>query len=342
AIVVMLGVNDRSPLRDRPPATKPSATPPDSEHPPPATAAPQHPPPGASYEFHTDKWAELYSKRIDDVITALKTRGVPIIWVGLPAVGGAKSTRDMIYLDELYRARADKAGIAYVDIWDGFVDDQGRYAQDGPDFEGQTRRLRTYDGVNFTKAGAEKLGHYVEHDLRRVLGSHVLPVALPGPEEQPPANDNVAGRPVIGPVVPLNSTNMEKGGQLLSAASHPTEGEADPLAKRVLNRGETIVAPRGRADDFSWPRPDISGTADTEAPPDTVPPKGAAANSGAEEGKKNTDKAATTKPSEATNRPTQPSPAPHVTTARPHRHVDQVNGAPRPPLPVGPATSNWR
>src|SRR5215813_9332498 len=71
AIVVMLGVNDRAPLRDRPPATKPSATPPDSEHPPPATAAPQHPPPGASYEFHTDKWAELYSKRIDDMIAAL-------------------------------------------------------------------------------------------------------------------------------------------------------------------------------------------------------------------------------------------------------------------------------
>jgi uncharacterized protein len=67
AIVVMLGVNDRSPLRDRPPATKPSTTPPDSEHPPPATAGPQHPPPGASYEFHTDKWAELYSKRIDDI-----------------------------------------------------------------------------------------------------------------------------------------------------------------------------------------------------------------------------------------------------------------------------------
>ena len=343
AIVVMLGVNDRSPLRERAPATKESTTPPDSEHPPPATVGPQHPPPGASYEFHTDKWAELYSKRIDDMIAALKTRGVPIMWVGLPAIRGAKSTSDMSYLDELYRARADKAGIAYVDIWDGFVDDQGRYVQDGPDFEGQTRRLRTYDGVNFTKAGAEKLGHYVEHDLRRVLGSHVLPVALPGPEEQPPASDNVAGRPVIGPVVPLNATNAEKGGQLLGAASHPTEGEADPLATRVLNRGEAIVAPRGRADDFSWPRPDISGTADTEALPDAVPPKGAAANSGAEDGKKNTDKAATTKSSEATNCPTQSSPTPHVTTARPHRHVDQVNGAPpRPPLPVGPATSNWR
>ena len=134
AIVVMLGVNDRSPLRDRPSATKPSTTPPDSEHPRPATAGPQHPSPGASYEFHTDKWAELYSKRIDDMIATLKTRGVPIMWVGLPAVRGAKSTSDMSYLDELYRARTDKAEIVYVDIWDGFVDDQGRYVQDAADF----------------------------------------------------------------------------------------------------------------------------------------------------------------------------------------------------------------
>ena len=316
-----------------------------NEHPPPATAGPQHPPPGATYEFHTDKWAELYSKRIDDMITTLKTRGVPIMWVGLPAIRGAKSTSDMSYLDELYRARADKAGIAYVDIWDGFVDDQGRYVQDGPDFEGQTRRLRTYDGVNFTKAGAEKLGHYVEHDLRRLLGNNVLPVALPGPEELPPANDSVAGRPVVGPVLPLNATNVEKGGQRLGAARDPDERQADPLATRVLNRGEAIVAPRGRADDFSWPRPDIGGTADTEALPDAVPPKkAAAANGGTEDGKKNnTDKAATTNSSEATNRPAQSSPPPHVTTARPHRHIDQVNGAPpRPPLPIGTAISNWR
>jgi len=82
AIVVMLGVNDRSPLRERAPATKASNAPADGEHPSPATVGPQHPPAGATYEFHTDKWAELYSKRIDDMITTLKTRGVPIMWVG--------------------------------------------------------------------------------------------------------------------------------------------------------------------------------------------------------------------------------------------------------------------
>ena len=152
AIVVMLGVNDRLPLRDRVPATKGTTTLPDSDHPASAAVEVQRRPPGGNYEFHTDKWAELYSKRIDDMIAALKTKGVPIVWVGLPAIRGAKSTSDMSYLDELYRARAEKAGITYVDVWDGFVDDQGLYAQQGPDFQGQTRRLRTYDGVNFTKA----------------------------------------------------------------------------------------------------------------------------------------------------------------------------------------------
>ena len=57
----------------------------------------------------------------------------------------------MSYLDELYRERAERAGIIYVDIWDGFVDEEGRYAMQGPDFEGQIRRLRTPDGVYFTK-----------------------------------------------------------------------------------------------------------------------------------------------------------------------------------------------
>ena len=284
AIVVMLGVNDRSSLRERAPPAK-EATSPSDAHPGPAaaTAAPRQPP-SASFEFHTDKWAELYSKRIDDMIAALKARGVPIIWVGLPAIRGAKSTTDMSYLDELYRARADKAGIAYVDIWDGFVDDQGRYVQDGPDFEGQTRRLRTYDGVYFTKAGAEKIGHYVEHDLRRVLSSHVLPVALPGPEEQSPAKD------AVGPVLPLNATGTEKSGELVGAAKQPAEREAAPLAARVLNRGEAVVAPRGRADDFSWPRSNTSSEGDMEPTADAVRPTGSASE-------------LDEKPGNATNRP---------------------------------------
>src|SRR4029078_1114466 len=45
-------------------------------------------------EFRTDQWAEIYSKRIDDTIAALKSKGVPVFWVGLPSIRGTKSTAD--------------------------------------------------------------------------------------------------------------------------------------------------------------------------------------------------------------------------------------------------------
>jgi hypothetical protein len=186
------------------------------------------------------------------MIAALKSKGVPVLWVGLPALRGTKSTADMAYLDELYRERAEKAGIVYVDIWDGFVDDQGRYAVEGPDFEGQTRRLRTGDGVHFTKAGAVKLASYVDLELRRVMLNHVLPVALPGPEEKSPVKPG-APRPDVGPVLPLTTSSSDAGG-LLGAGGNPPPAP-DPVAAKVLSRGDPIPPAAGRADDFSWPRP---------------------------------------------------------------------------------------
>ncbi len=213
---------------------------------------------GGTFEFHTDKWAEVYGRRIDEMINALKAKGVPILWVGLPSLRGTKSTSDMAYLDEIYRERAEKAGIAYVDIWDGFVDEQGRYTVQGPDFEGQTRKLRTPDGVHFTKAGAVKLASYVDQELRRVMSRGVMPVALPGPDAAPKPAAAVGGRPEIGPVVPLVSGpgrgDSDRSGDLLGGGRPAQLTSTDPVAAKVLSRGDAIAAPTGRADDFAWPR----------------------------------------------------------------------------------------
>jgi hypothetical protein len=404
AIVVMLGLNDRIALRERLPPPRPAApaagagqggagttpgTAPEGaatapEQPPAAGAeaarkpTPPPPPPapiyGPSYEFHVDKWGELYEKRIDEMIAALKSKGVPVLWVGLPSIRGAKSTTDMSYLDELYRARAEKAGIVYVDIWDGFVDEQGHYTQQGPDFEGQTRRLRTYDGVNFTKYGAEKLAHYVEHELRRVLTSHAVPVALPGPEEQAPAaKGSPDAKAAPGPVVPLNAAGNE-GGELLGAATRAApKKEPDPVAVRVLGRGEALAAPRGRADDFSWPRADIgSGGASNSATPPAASPAPPSGSSGKTE--TNKTEASKTEPSktepnkadankgdgnkgdakkaEPTKKPgagaaparaaDAPSSSPNPAPARPRQTNQELDGgpAPRPPAPVGSAAAH--
>ncbi|HEY1980674.1 MAG TPA: GDSL-type esterase/lipase family protein, partial [Xanthobacteraceae bacterium] len=291
AIIVMLGLNDRVSLRaSAPPPAAPQkkgetpaaaaqpaqASPPAQAPAPPDTDAAQpnnaavneaRVTPGGSYEFHTDQWALLYSKRIDDMIAALKAKGVPVLWVGLPALRGTKSTSEMSYLDELYRERAEKAGITYVDIWDGFVDERGQFAVQGPDFEGQIRRLRTGDGVHFTKPGAVKLASYVDHELRRLMSNHAMPVALPGPEENAPPKPGVAGRPDVGPVVPLASSGVKESGGDLLGAIRPAQATADPVAAKVLSRGDSIAAPAGRADDFSWPRP---GSA-ADATPDVAP-----------------------------------------------------------------------
>ncbi len=369
AIVIMLGINDRLPLREVIPPPRPAATPPapgqaatpaapaaaptaadtpahpDTEQPSAAKNDVQKRPPGGIYEFHTDRWGELYSKRIDDMIAAAKSKGVPVFWVGMPAVRGTKSTTDMSYLDELYRARAEKAGITYVDIWDGFVDEQGHYTQQGPDFEGQTRRLRTYDGVHFTKYGAEKLAHYVEHDLRRMLTNRVVPVALPGPEEQAPAPAKGA-KPAVGPVVPLGAIGSGEGGELLGSSNHASQKEPDPVATRVLSRGDAIQAAPGRADDFSWPRPsaDTGGTGDL-APAVTPSPATPGAPAKGAAGKNDTNKNDPTKSDPKKSTDAKPAPAqPAVPQAaapvkpRPLRQ-ELDGGPPRPPLPVGPAAA---
>ena len=224
---------------------------------------------GGPTEFRSEEWEKVYARRIDDTIAALKSKGVPLIWVGLPPIRGARSSSDVAYLNELYRARAERAGIKYVDVWDGFVDEAGKYSNYGPDYEGQVRRLRLSDGVFFTKAGAIKLARYVEQELSRYMSNRV-PVALPsGPLEVTPSDSKPTERPLMGPVIPLSGTPKDKdkdSDNLLGApGSSPTLGDA--IATKVLAKGEAVAAPLGRADNFVWPNG--SQTKSSAAAPET-------------------------------------------------------------------------
>jgi len=274
-VVVMLGLQDRQAIREQTapqrgtpgPAPAPAATPPepdaersDANAPDqPTIAVPEQPRPRVAgvHEYRSEQWTELYSRRIDAMIAAAKTAGVPVFWVGLPAVRGARSTSDMLFLNELYRARAEKAGITYIDVWDGFVDEGGRFAIQGPDFDGQTRRLRAGDGVHFTKFGARKLAHYVEREIRRLMERGPIAVALPTSEPQPQTpgtrTTGATVRPLAGPVLPLTSAVSAPGEELLGGANKQ-DRPGHVTATRVLVKGEAVAVPAGRSDDFVWPR----------------------------------------------------------------------------------------
>jgi hypothetical protein len=215
-----------------------------------------------THEFRSEKWAEVYGKRIDEMIAVLKAKGVPVLWVGLPVIRGARGKADVLYLNDLYRSHAEKAGITYVDVWDGFVDDDGDYVQRGPDYDGQVRRLRHHDGIHFTKAGALKLGHYVERELQRLMQAKA-PIASPIPDQTPQRPGGPMQRPDAGPVVSLTAIPGESDGLAGGPARPPA---ADPVAARVLVKGETLAAAPGRADDFAWPRPEAAADANDVIP----------------------------------------------------------------------------
>jgi hypothetical protein len=290
--------------------------------------------PNGLYEFREERWVELYAKKIEEMIGVLKSKGVPVLWVGLPAVRGAKATADMLFLDSLYRDSAGKAGITYVDVWDGFVDEAGRFLQQGPDFEGQIRRLRSYDGVYFTRPGARKLAHYVEREITRLLAARSAPIALPTEPATPDANalpGQPAPRPLAGPILPLVASSVGTDQLLGGPGSRPAA--VDALAARTLVKGEPLAPPAGRADDFVWPRREVGREqAKGETPVASVSPDGTVAAPGTPPKPKKLRPVQSGTPSPRDffgfgNAPRQPAPPP------------RAPGVPRPPGSVGPSAS---
>jgi hypothetical protein len=282
--------------------------------------------PNGVYEFRDDRWVELYSKKIEEMIAVLKSKGVPVIWVGLPAVRGAKGTADMLFLDSLYRDAAGKAGITYVDVWDGFVDEAGRFLLEGPDFEGQKRRLRSYDGVYFTQKGARKLALYVEREITRLLATRSQPIELPTEPATPDANalpGQPAPRPLAGPIIPLVASSVGTDQLLGGPGSRPAA--VDALAARTLVKGEALAPPAGRADDFVWPRREVGREPSKgESPVAAIAPEGTVTAPGGAPGAPQKSKKL---------RPTQP-----VQSGTPSlREYFGFGGAPRPAPPHAPA-----
>jgi len=234
--IMLIGSNDRQALRDA----------------------------SGSYEPRTPEWQTAYAQRIEAIAAQFRDKKIPLLWVGLPIMKNAALSADAMAFNEFYRAYAEKAGAAYLDIWEAFADEAGQYTAAGPDINGQIVRLRTGDGVHFTKAGARKLAHFVEPAIRHNL-DEVLPKEAPAaaPEAVPEARvapEPSAGegapkpKPVAGPVQSLTSPALSPGGELATRLTAAKNNDAQTVIEQTLEQGKPLPPKPGRADDFSWPR----------------------------------------------------------------------------------------
>ncbi|RXT35143.1 SGNH/GDSL hydrolase family protein [Bradyrhizobium betae] len=314
--------------------------------------------PNGLYEFRDERWVELYGKKIEELANVLKAKGVPVLWVGLPAIRGPKGTADMLFLDSLYREGAAKAGITYVDVWDGFVDEAGRFLQKGPDFEGQIRQLRSGDGVYFTKPGARKLAHYVEREITRLLAGRSGPIALPSEPATPDTSaepGKPAPRPLAGPIVPLIAASISTDQLLGGPGSRPAA--VDALAAKTMVKGEPLAAPAGRADDYAWPRREVGREqAKGDTPMAATNPDGSAASGTPGAAAAITPPKLAPKKPPVVQQPAQaqpslrdffgfgsPQPAPRQLAPGPRNPNPNANpGIPRPPGNVGRSAEMFR
>ncbi len=207
----------------------------------------------AEYQFRSPEWSELYEQRIQAIINAARQRNIPLLWAGLPSFRSTSFAADMVTLNSMYREASEKAeGTTYIDLWDGFVDENGKFTYSGSDIDGQQVRLRTSDGLGFTTAGKRKQAYYVERHIKRIIGSGANSSFVSIPTDGltnltyfPPVNNNQLVR-----TDPISITDpaLDGGDSLLGGPTPPLPA-ASPL-NRLLQSGYTGPETAGRADYF--------------------------------------------------------------------------------------------
>lgn len=234
---------------------------------------------GKAEEVRSEKWEAAYRDKLKRVTGLIKDYGKPFFWVGLPPLERPSLSAFASYLNGLTKAAAEQAGGMPIDSWNGFVDEDGHFSYLGPDIDGQEKRLRSYDGLHFTRAGERKLAYYVETEIRKLArGERTAPepllpevqAALPkqqaamlaAPPPLPPAP-----WAKVGPVIPLDGsgdTDTELAGApvIRGVASLPETAPPEtmpggypmtetPLYRRLI-MGEPIAPDAGRVDDYAW------------------------------------------------------------------------------------------
>jgi len=211
---------------------------------------------GRREEPRSEAWMSEYETRIRKLATAVREHETHLVWVGMVPFRFRSMTSDMIAFNDLYRRVTEEVGGEYVDVWGGFVDEDGNFASHGPDMNGQPAQLRAGDGINITRAGKRKLAFFLEKPLNRLLADGAPPaLASFGPElpTEVDLDDVDLSRIERTQPVSLGDPALLGGGELLggSMAGAPgLAGARDPQE----DTGATRSVP-GRADDFSLRRP---------------------------------------------------------------------------------------
>ncbi len=213
---------------------------------------------GKSYGSLSPEWLAGYSARVQSIVQQLRAANKPTIWVGLPPMEAPKFGQTMIQINEIDRLAAFGGGAEFLDIFDKFANEDGKYTRNGPDLNGNNVRMRKDDGIHFSTAGADKLAFYLSQTLRNYYrGGGTVGVAVADPllgtdaqlMVRPPYQGlgQMKLLEVAGAVISLTHA-PKRAAELVTATSIvATPEDMDPVGFDIK---QLIEAPVGRADAF--------------------------------------------------------------------------------------------
>lgn len=199
----------------------------------------------------TPMWSASYQARLNRFLSQLRTARKPVIWVGLPPMERSQYSADIAQINTLQRMAAFSGGAEFIDIFERFLGEDGRYTAFGPDLNGQNARMRKDDGIHFANAGADKIAFYVSQSLGVFYRGGTITLAAVDPlagtdaalMQRPPYQGlgQVRLLEVAGPVMPLGRMAQRANALIdLSAAQTAPSFTLEQL----------MDAPQGRVDDF--------------------------------------------------------------------------------------------
>jgi hypothetical protein len=238
AVFVFMGLNDRQPIKTE----------------------------AGVLEFGTDAWIAAYRQRIESLLSVVTAAGAHAYWITLPQMQDPGLDAQIQQLMALQRAEVEAAGATLVDIRPPLSNADGSFMIGDLDSNGKARKLRTKDGIGFSKTGNTVLAGLVfdavkeaEHvpDLQQSGGA-------PPPEQQvalaaPPANSSpILGQAGAGDVdVTFEAAALAKEVPQQMAPDVSNAGKLGlkiargSLAQRFYRTGLAVGVPFGRFDDFS-------------------------------------------------------------------------------------------
>jgi hypothetical protein len=225
AAVIIIGINDRQPLSVN----------------------------GESLKPLTEGWNKAYSARLAAALSALRAANKPVIWVGLPPMSGTSYSTAMTQISSIQKLASFSGGAEFLDIYEKFADENGKYTAYGPDINGQQVKMRKDDGIHFSSAGADKLAFYVSEAVKQFYrGGGTVGVAvadpLAGTDAQAMLRPPYQGLgqlrllEVAGAVLPL-TREPPRAAALVTAAT--SEQNGPPFDLKAMTQ-----APIGRVDAF--------------------------------------------------------------------------------------------